>query len=83
MSKADLAKLGLKGGDRVSLKNVRQPKIPTSTGWYVVPYDIPEGSIATYFPESNHLIPINSVADHSNTPTSKSVMIEVISSRLS
>ena len=83
MSKADLARLGLKGGARVSLKNVRQPRIPTSTGWYVVPYDIPEGSIATYFPESNHLIPINSVADLSNTPTSKSVMIEVISSRLS
>ena len=81
MSKADLAKLGLKGGDRVSLKNVRQPRNSTSSGWYVVPYDIPEGSIATYFPESNHLIPINSVADHSNTPTSKSVMIEVISSR--
>ena len=36
-------------------------------------YDIPDGNVTTYFPESNVLIPLDSVADYSNTPTSKSV----------
>jgi hypothetical protein len=40
-----------------------------------VPYDIPQGDVATYFPEANTLIPIDSFADKSLTPTSKSVVI--------
>ena len=39
-------------------------------------YDIPDGNVATYFPESNVLIP-DSVADYSNTPTSKSVCVSI------
>ncbi|MAV59997.1 MAG: hypothetical protein CND89_02885 [Marine Group II euryarchaeote MED-G38] len=45
--------------------------------WFVIPYDIPKSNIATYFPESNSLIPLDSVADRSNTPTSKSVIITI------
>ena len=44
----------------------------------VVPFDIPRGNCATYFPEANPLVPLDSVADRSNTPTSKSVVIRVI-----
>ena len=44
----------------------------------VVPYSIPRGNIATYFPEANVLIPLDSVADSSNTPTSKSVVVNII-----
>ncbi|HEV2042539.1 MAG TPA: hypothetical protein VGT81_21260, partial [Casimicrobiaceae bacterium] len=40
-------------------------------------YTIPRGCTATYFPEANVLVPINSVADRSNTPTSKFVIISV------
>jgi len=43
--------------------------------WSVVPYEIPKGCVATYFPESNHLIPIESYAEGSFTPTSKSVSV--------
>jgi hypothetical protein len=43
----------------------------------VVPYAIPPGCTATYFPEANVLVPINSVADKSNTPTSKGVVLQV------
>ena len=46
--------------------------------WKVVPYSIPRGNIATYFPEANVLIPLDSVADSSNTPTSKSVVVNII-----
>jgi len=44
----------------------------------VVPFDIPRGNCATYFPETNPLVPLDSVADRSNTPTSKSIVIRVI-----
>jgi len=43
----------------------------------VVPYDIPKGCAATYFPEANVLVPVGSVAEKSNTPASKSVVISV------
>jgi anaerobic selenocysteine-containing dehydrogenase len=43
----------------------------------VVQYPIPQGCAATYFPEANVLVPISSVADKSNTPASKSVVIKV------
>jgi hypothetical protein len=43
----------------------------------VIQYNIPEQCAATYFPETNVLVPINSVADRSNTPTSKYVIIKL------
>ena len=42
-----------------------------SKKWLVIPYDIPSGNIAAYFPEANELVPLNSTAELSNTPTSK------------
>ena len=46
----------------------------------VIAFDIPRGNCATYFPETNPLVPLDSVADRSRTPTSKSVIIRVIPS---
>ncbi|AFK01791.1 oxidoreductase alpha (molybdopterin) subunit [Emticicia oligotrophica DSM 17448] len=43
----------------------------------VVPYNIPQKCVATYFPEANVLVPIDSFADISKTPTSKSVVIRM------
>jgi molybdopterin-dependent oxidoreductase alpha subunit len=43
----------------------------------VVPYQIPRGCAATYFPEANALVPINYTAERSNTPASKSVVITI------
>jgi anaerobic selenocysteine-containing dehydrogenase len=45
--------------------------------WIVIPYDIPSGNIATYFPEANCLVPLESTADISNTPTSKWVVVSL------
>jgi hypothetical protein len=33
--------------------------------------------VATYFPEANVLVPIDSVAEKSNTPTSKFVLVTI------
>ena len=43
----------------------------------VVSYPIPQKCAATYFPETNVLVPIASVAEKSNCPTSKLVIITV------
>ncbi len=42
-----------------------------------IPYDIPAGTAAAYFPEANVLVPVDSVAEVSNTPTSKGVLVTV------
>ncbi|GAB3640178.1 FdhF/YdeP family oxidoreductase [Spirosoma arcticum] len=42
-----------------------------------IPYDIPKGNTAAYYPEANPLVPVASVAYVSNTPTSKFVVITV------
>ena len=49
-----------------------------SDGWQVVAYDIPKGNIATYFPESNVLVPLDSTAHRSNTPTSKWIVCSLL-----
>ncbi|HEY2404497.1 MAG TPA: FdhF/YdeP family oxidoreductase [Polyangiaceae bacterium] len=41
----------------------------------LVPYAIPRGCAAAYFPETNVLVPVNSVAKGSNQPASKSIVV--------
>jgi molybdopterin-dependent oxidoreductase alpha subunit len=43
----------------------------------VVPYDIPRGCAAAYYPETNVLVPVQDVADGSNQPASKSLVITI------
>ena len=77
MNEEDMVESNFKEGELVDLSSNRDTGAVISPSWYVVPYDIPKGNVATYFPESNVLIPLDSVADRSNTPTSKSVPIGI------
>ena len=77
MNEDDMLESNFKEGELVDLSSNRDTGSVISPSWYVVPYDIPKGNVATYFPESNVLIPLDSVADRSNTPTSKSVPIGI------
>ena len=43
----------------------------------VVPYDVPRGCAAAYFPEANVLVPHDHVAVGSNTPASKAIVVTV------
>jgi molybdopterin-dependent oxidoreductase alpha subunit len=43
----------------------------------VVAYDIPRGNIASYFPETNPLVPYHQVARKSHTPISKSIRVRI------
>ena len=43
----------------------------------VVPYPAAKGSAAAYYPETNILVPLDSVADISNQPTSKGIVVRL------
>ncbi len=43
----------------------------------VIPYDIPRGCLASYFPETNVLVPLQSTAYKSHTPTSKLIVVSL------
>jgi len=43
----------------------------------VVAYDTPRRNAAAYYPETNVLVPLESVADVSNTPVSKAVIVRI------
>ena len=77
MCKTDMVRLGINTGTFVDLTSHFEGSNLSAPKWRVVEYDIPPGNIATYFPEANCLIPLNSVAEGSNTPTSKSVCVTV------
>jgi molybdopterin-dependent oxidoreductase alpha subunit len=77
MNAADIARAGLKPGDVVDLYNDHDGFRRTAHRFIVVAYSIPERCAATYFPETNVLVPLSSVADKSNTPVSKLVLISI------
>ena len=77
MNQKDIEREGLQPGDVVDLYNYHDGIERIARRFIVVPYKIQERCAATYFPEANVLVPINSVAEKSNTPTSKMVIVKV------
>ncbi|HEY8091794.1 MAG TPA: molybdopterin dinucleotide binding domain-containing protein, partial [Polyangiaceae bacterium] len=77
MNADDAGDRGLAAGDIVDLTSHFDDGERTAAGFAVVPYAIPRGCCATYFPEANVLVPLGSVARKSNTPASKSVVVTV------
>ncbi|MDX6356774.1 MAG: hypothetical protein QOF98_3677, partial [Streptomyces sp.] len=74
----DIAALGFADRDLVDLVSIwtdgserRAPK------FRLVSYPAARGSAASYYPETNVLVPLDSVADISNTPTSKGIVIRL------
>ncbi|MGF7072164.1 FdhF/YdeP family oxidoreductase [Mucilaginibacter sp. 3215] len=77
MNEKDMKKAGFRAQEKVDLFNYDDGVERVARLFVVVPYNIPEGNTATYYPEANVLVPINSVAEQSNTPTSKLVNIKI------
>jgi molybdopterin-dependent oxidoreductase alpha subunit len=75
VNEADLERRGLLPGQRVDITSHFEGETRMAQGFLTVPYDIPEGCTAAYFPEANVLVPIGSVAAKSNTPAFKSILI--------
>ena len=81
MNPEDAKEHKIRAGELVDLESIFKGEIRRATNWYVVEYDIPKGNIATYFPEANELIPLDSTANVSNTPTSKSIIVRISKSQ--
>jgi molybdopterin-dependent oxidoreductase alpha subunit len=74
----DLAELGYGAGDTVDVVGEHDDGVSRiAEAFRVVPYDIPGGCIAGYYPELNLLVPLNSFGEMSDTPTSKSVIVSL------
>lgn len=71
MNAQDMVERGWKTRQPVNITSHFQGEERYARDWLVVPYEIPRGNLAAYFPEANCLVPLDSTADFSNTPTSK------------
>ncbi|CCH28716.1 FdhF/YdeP family oxidoreductase [Saccharothrix espanaensis] len=82
VSPADLDELDLLDGHYVDLVS-EWPEDPTGVTerraerFRVVSYPTAKGCAAAYFPEANPLVPLDSTADVSGTPTSKSIVVRL------
>jgi len=73
----DLIELGFEVYEKVNIINNFEGVKRVAEKFILVPYAIPRGCLATYFPEANVLVPLHSRADRSQTPTSKSVVVKL------
>ena len=77
MNPTDMKEQGLEKLDTVDLISHFNQEERIAKSFLVIPYSIPKQCSATYFPEANVLVPLQSKARISNTPTSKTIIITV------
>jgi hypothetical protein len=66
----------LQDGQLVDIQSIWQDKKQrVAKAFRLVEYDIPQGNLAAYFPETNCLVPIDSFGKESYTPTYKSIAV--------
>ncbi|MGI8310645.1 FdhF/YdeP family oxidoreductase [Saccharopolyspora hattusasensis] len=78
----DIAELGFAAGDLVNLISEWTAADGSleerrADRFRIVAYPTAKGCAAAYYPEANPLVPLNSVAEKSNTPVSKAVIIRL------
>jgi molybdopterin-dependent oxidoreductase alpha subunit len=78
----DIATLGLTAGVRVDLISeftnaAGRLEERRAEDFLVVPYSTPPGNAASYYPETNPLVPLDHTAAKSNTPVSKAVIVRL------
>jgi molybdopterin-dependent oxidoreductase alpha subunit len=78
MNPNDIARAGVKEGERVALATEADDGIERRLGGLqVVAFGIPEGSVGGYYPECNVLIPLWHYAEESKVPAAKSVPVRI------
>ena len=77
MNREDMKLRRLEEHQIVNLKSEYKGIIREANNFKVVGYDIPKNCCATYFPETNVLVPLDSFAHTAKTPASKSVIVKV------
>jgi molybdopterin-dependent oxidoreductase alpha subunit len=73
----DLLERNIRPGTPVDITSYWEGTTRRAERFIALPYEMPRGSAAAYFPEANVLVPIGSQAEGSSTPTSKSVEIDI------
>ncbi|MDB5799863.1 MAG: molybdopterin oxidoreductase family protein [Rhodocyclales bacterium] len=73
----DLQRLGFEAGQWIDMTSVWADGERTAKRFLLVAYDIPTGCLASYFPETNALVPLSAFADEARTPASKSVPVRL------
>ncbi|PZX14495.1 molybdopterin-dependent oxidoreductase alpha subunit [Palleronia aestuarii] len=78
MNEEDMAAAGYVKGDRVALvSDAGDEETRRLGGLAVIPYQIPRGTLAGYYPECNVLISIKHHDQLSKTPASKSIPVRI------
>ncbi|KJY67298.1 FdhF/YdeP family oxidoreductase [Vibrio nigripulchritudo] len=78
INSSDIKLLGLEEGDRVTITACWGDDIERKVSEFkLVPYDIPAGNLAAYFPETNPLVALDSHGELSFTPISKSIPVTI------
>ncbi len=78
MNRADMASRSLEEGEQVTLQTIADDGVDRRVeGLRVVPYDIPLGCVAGYFPECNPLLPLWHHAKESKVPGAKSIPVRI------
>ena len=75
MNSEDIVDEGFKEKEKVNIISHFEGKQRIVKNFFVVPFDIPKGCTATYFPESNELVHLENHAHKSFTPVSKSLVV--------
>ena len=75
----DLQELGLRDGQFVDIHGVYKDGVDRVLhSFRLVSYPTSRGCVAAYYPEANVLVPLEHVAEGSNTPVSKTVIVRVV-----
>ena len=71
----DMRERGIETDEPVDIVSHHATEQRRADAFKAIPYPIPRGCAAAYYPETNVLVPVTSVAAGSNQPTSKSIVI--------
>ena len=80
LNRDDMLERGISNEQPVDITSHFNGEERQANRFLAIHYDMPRGCAAAYFPETNVLVPVDSVADKSRTPTSKAVVITISSS---
>jgi molybdopterin-dependent oxidoreductase alpha subunit len=72
----DLVAIRDRLGERVDIVGLHADGVTRrAEDFRLVPFDMPRGAVAGYYPELNVLVPLSTFGEKSDTPTSKSVLV--------
>ncbi|MCH4552875.1 FdhF/YdeP family oxidoreductase [Aestuariibaculum lutulentum] len=77
MNREDMNARSLQEKQVVNIQSNFNGVLREASNFKVIGYDIPKGCCATYFPEANILVPLDSFAHTAKTPASKSIVVSV------